>query len=81
MSETKVTASELERMTAALPIDFLWSDPLDAYMLREILSAMGHFDLFEALSLFVGDGNRKYTEIERQDIARAALAKALGEGL
>jgi len=81
MNETKMTAAELERMTAALPIDFLWNDPLDAYSLREILSAMGYFDLLEALQLFVGDGNRKYTEIERQDIARAALAKALGEGL
>ena len=49
MSETKLTGAELQRMADALPADFAWNDGLDPYALREILSAMGYFELLDAL--------------------------------
>jgi len=83
MSDTKLTAAELQRMADALPPGYYWGDPLDAYQLREILSAMGYFDLIEALQAItdqlerIGD-TRPHKDWQYIETARAALAKALG---
>jgi hypothetical protein len=55
VSEPKITARELQRLTNALPADFLWSDRLDAYTLREILSALAWPELLEALQMLYAE--------------------------
>lgn len=82
MSDTKITGPELERMTRALPEAMLWHDCLDPYLLREILSAMGYYDMLEALQVIVGDVERSprlFTGQEKVAIARSAIKKATAE--
>lgn len=88
MSEDKITAAELKRMTAALPEAMLWGGQLYPHELREILMAMGYFELLEALQWVEQQGWLRYTKrLPKQnaefcdgvDKALAAIAKALGD--
>jgi len=80
MSEPQLTGQELQRMADALPAEFMWGDPLYPLDLREILSAMGYFDLLAALQSAL-----KTAEFEHHPVrawhheARDAIALALGE--
>lgn len=84
MSELKFAPAELERLCDALPEGFMWGDPLQAYQLREILSAMGHFDLIAAVRDLIGwvpGPAHWHTDAAQKAVDRAiaAIAKALGE--
>ena len=90
MTGEKVTKPELDRMTAALPVDMMWHDELSPHALREILTAMGHFELLEALTALrdavdryfgpskAGAAWPKYFDPEMH-AAWAAIRKATGE--
>jgi len=77
MSETPLTGQELQRMADALPDEFMWGDPLYPLDLREILSAMGYFDLLDALRRCRFDSpNMSIADLE---FCHTAYAKATGE--